>query len=186
MGCECICIGQAPHIFWQITKKKIDWPWWCGPKIGKLCQIRTEHDCGNHALMFWCPMLLLNMIVTISSFFSYFTHFNQWNRMRGSPDILISLKTHLIKKQLDNGWHHRSRDRDDITRAGGMGETVRCSGVQGMKHLMEEVRLWVYSCVVVPCIPHLLDSLLLTNICYLISPSHPRSDLVLCCDALIK
>ena len=58
---------------------------------------------------------------------------------------------------------------DDITRAGGMDETDRCSGVQGVKHLMEGVRLWVYSCVVVPCIPHLLDSLLLTNIWFSIS-----------------
>ena len=70
----------------------------------------------------------------------------------------------------------------------GQGVWVKRAGVQGTKHLMEEVRLWVYSCVVVPCIPHLLDSLLLTNIWYSISPLnlfHPRSDLGLCCDALI-
>ena len=50
-----------------------------------------------------------------------------------------------------------------------MDETDRYSGVQGAKRLMEGVRLGVYSCVVVTCVPHLLDSLLLTNIWYLIS-----------------
>ena len=53
-----------------------------------------------------------------------------------------------------------------------MGETGRCSGVQGMKRLMGGVRLWVYSCVEIPCIPHLLDSLLPTNIWYLILSLH--------------
>ena len=71
--------------------------------------------------------------VMVSSFFSYFTYLNQWNRIRGSLDTSVSLKTHLIKRRLDNGWHYRSWGRDDITRAGGMGETVRWLGVQGTK-----------------------------------------------------